>query len=113
MVPWGAYFPALQALSRPARPSAPLLDPVEAAHCAAVWSQLTDRQRDVLRTLAEGLHPQDAAEELCITLKTLDSHKTEILAECRTAWNMPEDTRLTYHFLREKFGAWITIYARL
>jgi CRISPR-associated protein Csx14 len=109
MVPWGAYFPALQALSRPAGPFAPPPDPADATRCTAVWNQLTDRQRDVLRVLAEGLHPQDAAERLCITLKTLDSHKTEILAECRAAWDMLEDTRLTYHFLREKFGSWLVL----
>jgi CRISPR-associated protein Csx14 len=109
MVPWGAYFPALQALSRPDGPSALPPDPADAKCCAAVWNQVTDRQRDVLRVLAEGLHPQDAAEKLCITLKTLDSHKTEILAECRTAWALPEDERLTYHFLREKFGPWMDL----
>jgi CRISPR-associated protein Csx14 len=111
MVPWGAYFPALQALSRPAGPFVLPPDPVDAAHCAAVWKRLTDRQRDVLQVLADGLHPQEAAEQLCITLKTLDSHKTEILAECRVAWALPEDERLTYHFLREKFGSWVAFSA--
>jgi CRISPR-associated protein Csx14 len=109
MVPWGAYFPALQALARPAMPSSLPPDPADAACCAAVWAQLTDRQRDVLHVLAEGLLPQDAAEQLCITLKTLDTHKTEIFAECRNAWALPQGARLTYHFLREKFGPWVTL----
>jgi CRISPR-associated protein Csx14 len=107
MVPWGAYFPALRMLSRPSAPYSSPPDPVDAARCAAVWKRLTDRQRDVLRVLADGLHPQEAAERLCITLKTLDSHKTEILAECRVAWALSGDERLTYHFLREKFGSWM------
>ena len=29
----------------------------------------------------------------------------EILAECRLAWALPDDERLTYHFVREHF-AW-------
>jgi len=107
MVPWGAYFPALQALSRPTAPFSIPPDPADAACCAAVWAQLTDRQRDVLHVLADGLLPQEAAEQLCITLKTLDTHKTEIFAECRNAWALPQDARLTYHFLREKFGPWM------
>jgi CRISPR-associated protein Csx14 len=39
-----------------------------------------------------------------MTLKTLDSHKTPILDECRAAWQMEEGVYLNYHFLREKFG---------
>jgi CRISPR-associated protein Csx14 len=108
LVPWGAYFPALRALARP--PAAmPMLAPEDAAACAAVWARLTERQREVLRALASAPSLQDAAEQLGMTLKTLDSHKSQILAECRIAWGMPEGTRLTYHFLREKFGPWMAL----
>ncbi len=113
LVPWGTYFPALRTLSQPISPSTPLPAPADSACCAAVCEQLTDRQREVLQVLAEGLSPQEAAERLCITLKTLDTHKTEIFAECRVAWGLPEDTRLTYHFLREKFGPWMAFQAQL
>lgn len=105
LVPWGAYFPALRALAQPAPSRAPFR-PADAACCAAVWSRLTGRQRETLRVLAEGLSPQEAAERLCITLKTLDTHKSEIFAECRVAWGLPANARLTYHFLRDMFGAW-------
>ncbi len=37
---------------------------------------------------------------LVISLKTVDSHKSVILAECRVAWGLDEGERLTYHFLR-------------
>ncbi|HHS98018.1 MAG TPA: histidine kinase [Chloroflexi bacterium] len=107
--PWGAYFPALRALARPTPPLPLPFDPADATRCAEVWQRLTPRQREVLRALAEGLLPQEAAERLGITLKTLDTHKTQILAECRIAWALPEDTRLTYHFLRERFGPWIAL----
>lgn len=109
IVPWGAYFPALRALAQPVAASPLSLGPADSACCAAVWGRLTDRQRDVVRALADGLLPQDAAERLSITLKTLDTHKTEIFAECRVAWALPEDTRLTYHFLREKFAPWLAL----
>ncbi len=109
LVPWGAYFPALRSLTQPLAPAAPLPAPADAAHCAAVWARLTDRQRDVLQALAEGRSPQAAAERLGITLSTLDTHKSSILAECRVAWGLAEDAHLTYYFLREKFGPWLAL----
>ncbi len=106
LVPWGTYFPALQALARPVTlPTLPFT-PTDAARCRAVWDRLTGRQREVLRLLARGLSPQEAADALGVTLKTLDTHKGQILAECRIVWELSEETRLTYHFLREKFGPW-------
>lgn len=107
--PWGVYFPALRQLAQPLGATPPLLDPDTAAKCAQAWAELTDRQRDVARALAGGALPQEAAAHLHITLKTLDSHKTQILATCRLVWGLPEDDHLTYHFLRETFGAWLTL----
>ncbi len=106
LVPWGAYFPALQAMARPATPPTLPFTPTDAARCRAVWAQLTGRQREVLQLLARGHSPQEAADILGVTLKTLDAHKSQILAECRLVWELPENTHLTYHFLREKFGPW-------
>jgi len=109
MAPWGAYFPALRALAQ-ATPEQAIavrtrwLDQAEQARCRAVVEQLTPRQLDVLRAFATGRNPQEVAESLCISLKTVDSHKTVILGECRNAWSVPEDAWLDYHFLRDKFG---------
>jgi len=104
LLPWGSYFPALRQLSQPlATPPCP----DDLARCAETWAHLTPRQQEVVAVLAEGYLPQEAADQLCITLKTLDAHKTAILAECRNAWGMPEDAHLTYHFLREKFGPYL------
>jgi len=105
LAPLGAYFPALRALSQPVAPGA-ALDPGDVACCRAACTRLTGRQRDVLEALASGLQPQEAADRLGITLSTLDAHKSEIYAECRVAWGMPEGRRLSYHWLREKFGPW-------
>ncbi|MEZ4644795.1 MAG: CRISPR-associated ring nuclease [Chloroflexota bacterium] len=110
MMPWGSYFPALRQLTRPAlnEPdvlAAPrqVLDYAEEAKRTAVVKQLTERQKEVLQAFAQGLTPQEVAERLFISVKTVDSHKTVILAECRNAWNLPEETWLDYRFLAEKF----------
>lgn len=108
MAPWGAYFPALRRLTQPIPAEHPL-SPTDVARCDAVWAQLTERQQDVLLALAEDRLPQEAADALHITLNTLDSHKTQILAECRLAWALPESERLTYHFIREKFAPWVAL----
>jgi CRISPR-associated protein Csx14 len=111
LAPWGAYFPGLRALTQ--------LPPLEAVaaqtrqldgdarrRCQAVVDTLTPRQLDTLRAFAAGQSPQEAAETLCVTVKTVHAHKTEILGACRNVWELPDDERLTYHFLREKFGAY-------
>ena len=107
MAPLGSYFPALRQLARPGQAAASLLTPQDAARCHEVWRRLTARQREVLEALAAGQLPQEAADALHITLKTLDSHKTQILAECRVAWELADDEHLTYHFIRETFGLWL------
>ncbi len=107
-LPLGAYFPALQQLNRPLVPSTP--PPQDARLCQEVWERLTPRQREILRLLAEGMLPQEVADHLSITLSTLNTHKSRIYAECRIAWSLPENARLTYHFLREKFGPWLRFY---
>ncbi len=108
LVPWGAYFPALRALAQTTPEQAIAvqtrwLNQAERVCCRAVVERLTPRRLDVLRAFAAGQRPQEVAESLCITLKTVDSHKTVVLDECRNAWGVPEDTQLDYHFLREKF----------
>jgi CRISPR-associated protein Csx14 len=109
MMPWGSYFPALRQLAQPvlagdvlARPRR-MLDEMEARRCRQVVDRLTERQREALRAFAQGLTPQAVAAQLFITIKTVDSHKTVILAECRNAWALPEEAWLDYRFLAEKF----------
>jgi CRISPR-associated protein Csx14 len=109
LAPWGAYFPQLRQLAQspPAQVLAAQtrwLDEVERARCRQVLARLTPRQAEVLQAFARSLSPQEVAETLCITLSTVDTHKTVILDECRNAWEFPERTWLDYRFLREKFG---------
>lgn len=109
LAPLGAYFPGLRPLlnTSPADVIATRtrwLDEVEQSRCRAVLERLSERQAAVLRAFAEGLAPAQVADRLSVSSKTVDSHKTAILAECRIAWNLPEDERLSYYWLREKFG---------
>ena len=114
MAPWGVYFPGLKAML--GVPSARVLtthtqwmENDERARCRRVVKRLTDRQQAVLQLFAAGRTPQEAAEALNITLKTVDTHKTTILAECRNEWPSPPlGGRLDYHFLRDKFGLYFS-----
>jgi CRISPR-associated protein Csx14 len=115
IAPLGAYFPALRALAQPVTGEATtsqqalslrtrLMEQVDREHCQAVLSRLTPRQVEVLRGLAQGMSPQEVADQLGIALKTLDSHKTVIFAHCRTAWALSDAFKVDYHFLKDKFG---------
>lgn len=109
MMPWGSYFPGLRQMARPlegdvlAGPRG-VFDAAEQRRCAIVWEQLTNRQRQTLALLARGLTRQEVADRLHISIKTVDSHKTVILAECRNAWELQPDSHLNYYFLVEKFS---------
>jgi CRISPR-associated protein Csx14 len=111
VVPWGAYFPTLRDLTQPPAQviaaQTAWLDETERARCQQVARRLTTRQADVLRAFAAGRSPQEVADRLAISLKTVDTHKTAILAECRVAWALSDDTWLDYHFLRDKFAPFL------
>lgn len=120
-VPWGAYFPHLP--HSPHSPSSPStnaqqalsaqvaqMDSTEQARCTQVFNDLTSRQRDVLHAFSRGLKRQKVSESLGITLKTVDTHKTNILAACRNTWNMPEDEPLDHTFLRDHFASYFDRY---
>lgn len=111
LVPWGAYFPALRMMAQPpAQAVAEQMGTFSASNerqCRQVYDRLSERQRDTLRAFARGLTPQDVAEALYISLSTVNTHKTAILAECRIAWGLAEETRLDYRFLREHFAGFL------
>ena len=117
LVPWGAYFPGLRAMAQPpAQAVAEQMGAFSASNelqCRAVYERLSERQRETLVAFAGGLTPQDVAEALHITLSTVNTHKTAILAECRIAWGLDEAKWLSYHFLREKFARYVEQLAAL
>jgi CRISPR-associated protein Csx14 len=113
MAPWGAYFPGLKELvgapaSRVMAAQAQWLESKDHARCGRVVERLTERQRAVLQLVAAGRTPQEVADALSVTLKTVDAHKSVILAECRNEWTAPPGGRLDYHFLRDKFSRHFT-----
>jgi len=109
VAPWSAYFPALRPLlgappSQVLAAQMQLMDEAERARCDQVWARLSDREREVLRAFAAKQTPQEVAERLNITVKTVDTHKTKILGECRNAWELAVKSHLDYRFLWDKFG---------
>jgi CRISPR-associated protein Csx14 len=107
LVPWGTYFPGLRAMAQAPREAVNSqinwLRSGDEIRCRQVLNQLTERQQSVLRMLAAGATPQEAAQRLLISVKTVDTHKSVILDACRTAWALGDDQRLSYHFVRDKF----------
>jgi len=45
------------------------------------YEQLTDRERDVLKLVAEGYTTQEIADMLKVTAKTVEGHKTNLMAK--------------------------------
>jgi len=82
------------------------MDAQDRACCAEVKGNATQAQLTVLQAFARGLRPQQVAKELSITLATVNSHKTALLNLCHDAWNVPDEERLDYHFLRAKFAGY-------
>jgi CRISPR-associated protein Csx14 len=77
----------------------------EEQHCAQVLNALTEKQRQVLRALASGLHPSEAAELLDIKPSTLSSHTNIIYRECRNAWAIPNGQKVDYQTVRVLFAS--------
>jgi CRISPR-associated protein Csx14 len=107
-VPWGAYFPNLTQVFDTAQAvrhsQTTQMQAQERARCAQVAQQASGRQLEVLRAFASGLSPQEAANHLCLSIKTVDTHKTVLLSLCRNAWNKGPDEPLDYRFLQKAFA---------
>lgn len=117
LVPWGTYFPALRALALPPEQAISQqigkLSATNDIQCRQVYKELTERQQEILAAFARGGTPQDVAEALHLSLSTVNSHKTAILAECRIAWGLDENARLDYRFLREHFAGFLSRLGRV
>ena len=95
-VPWGYYFPHL-----PQSPDTSFqLDREEQKRCTRVINSLTESQRKTLRAFARGLNRMQVANELSLSIKTIDTHKTAIYETCRQEWPPPVDIR----FLKDHFA---------
>ena len=45
----------------------------------AKYDSLTPREQEILRMLAEGLNAREIADKLCISFKTVENHRTNIM----------------------------------
>ncbi len=43
------------------------------------WDALTDREREVLKLVAEGCKNREIAEHLCVSLKTVEKHRANVM----------------------------------
>ncbi len=80
------------------------MDAQERAHCAFVVQNATRRQRDVLHCYADGLSTQEIADKLCISSKTVYTHKDVLIALCAQAWETAESDPPGTHFLYRHFS---------
>ena len=112
VLPMGQLAPGLQAAAA-ATPQdvigirRAIIDAQVRARCAEVMHKLAPRVRDVLRAFAlgePGLTTAHVADQLKLRIKTVNGYKTTILDECRNAWALAREVKLTHHFLHEKFG---------
>ena len=103
----GAYiYPQASSFNAAQEGQRSQMDAQEHARCAEVEGNATPAQLKVLHAFARGLRPQQVADELHIALVTVNSHKTALLTLCHNAWNVPDEERLDYHFLRAKFASY-------
>jgi CRISPR-associated protein Csx14 len=107
-VPWGDYFPHLSQMTDSAQATQhaqmALLDAQDRAKCAEVMQQATKAQQSVLRQFSSGLAPQQIAEHLGISTRTVYSHTQKLLGLAHNAWYIPLEERIDYHFLYQKFA---------
>lgn len=105
-VPWGTYFPTLPDASAETQRYSEIkqMDTQLQKRCQEVLAQATEREQEVLRAFAQDLNPQEVAQRLNISTKTIDTHKTKLLSLYRNAWAIEPDIRLDYHYLRKAFA---------
>jgi CRISPR-associated protein Csx14 len=113
VVPWGAFFPALShlAIKTPDEIVEIIADRAGAEtrrRCRDLLDQLTRREREILRLIAEGKTPQEVAERLFVSRSTVASHLTSIFGKFRNVWELPVDSRQTYHDLWRAFHTYYT-----
>jgi len=76
----------------------------EQKRCQQVVDALNDRSREVLRAIAQGLHPREVADAMHLDSSTISYYASKIYRECRNIWDVPENLRLDYHFVQAKFA---------
>jgi two-component system response regulator NreC len=47
--------------------------------CKSLWDTLTQREKEVLKLIAEGYKNKEIADYLCLSVKTVDKHRTNLM----------------------------------
>ena len=55
------------------------LDGKEDSLTASSWQKLSQREREVLKLIAEGYKNKEIADDLCISLKTVEKHRANLM----------------------------------
>ena len=51
----------------------------ESHRALSTWEKLSQREREVLKLIAEGFKNKEIAEDLCISLKTVEKHRANLM----------------------------------
>ena len=55
------------------------LEGKEGSQVVSSWQKLSQREREVLKLIAEGYKNKEIAEDLCISLKTVEKHRANLM----------------------------------
>lgn len=91
-----------QAISMGASQSRIDLSEKDKERCQTVIDNLTPRELETLKAFATGLSPQEVANEMEITINTVNAYSKKIFELCRMVW--PDPTAVAEHHIRELFG---------
>lgn len=101
--PTQAYTP-LDDLTTQARQT---IDALQRQQCRQVYDALTPKQREVLKLISAGSHPDEVARTMSVTSGTVRDHLTVIYTLCRNAWDLHPKHYLRFDWLREQFAAYL------
>jgi DNA-binding NarL/FixJ family response regulator len=45
----------------------------------SAWDTITSREREILKLIAEGYKNREIADYLCVSVKTVDKHRTNLM----------------------------------
>jgi len=76
----------------------------EQKRCQQVMDALKDRSQEILRAIAQGLHPHEVADTLHLDPSTISYYTNKIYRECRNVWDVSETVRVDYRFVQAKFA---------
>ncbi|MBN2468813.1 MAG: response regulator transcription factor, partial [Deltaproteobacteria bacterium] len=57
------------------------LESKRASHSLSRWDSLTQREKEVLKLVAEGYKNKEIADFLCISTKTVEKHRTNLITK--------------------------------